>query len=85
MKFDPHTETPIEVRWQRLENVLTAENPDWEAVNYFWKRLKYDHKLTNDDIAAMFAGKYKSGRSFEKSTAYREMVTGLVRFYLKVS
>ena len=38
--------------------------------------------LDNSSVAAMFAGKYKSGRSFEKSTAYRQMVTGIVRLLI---
>jgi hypothetical protein len=79
-KFDPLKETPNHS--EMLAKILRDDRPEWALVDREWKRFKYDHKLNNDQIASMFAGKYKSGRSFEKSTAYREMITGIVRLLI---
>ncbi len=80
MKYDPLEETPN--HQAVLKQILEEERPDWKIVDREWKRFKHDLKLDNNGVAALFAGKYKSGRSFEKSTAYRQMVTGIVRLLI---
>lgn len=79
-KYDPLEETPN--HQAILKKILEDERPDWQIVDREWKRFKYDLKLDNNSVAALFAGKYKSGRSFEKSTAYKQMVTGIVRLLI---
>jgi len=79
-KYDPLKEAPN--HQAILKQILEDDRPDWKIVDREWKRFKYDLKLDNNGVAALFAGKYKSGRSFEKSTAYRQMVTGIVRLLI---
>jgi len=79
-KYDPLVETPN--HQAIIKQILEDENPDWGMVDREWKRFKYYLKLDNNGVAALFAGKYKSGRSFEKSTAYKQMVTGIVRLLI---
>lgn len=80
MKYDPTQETPN--HQAVLKHILDEERPDWKIVDREWKQFKHDLKLDNNGVAKLFAGKYKSGRSFEKSTAYRQMVTGIVRLLI---
>lgn len=51
---------------------------NWPTTFTEWKRIKLKYGWANETVAAMFAGKYKSGRAFEASTAYKKMVTGIV-------
>ena len=51
----------------------------WDQVNADWKVFKKVHKLDNAKVSEMLG--YKNARSFTKSSAYREVVEGLLRFY----
>ena len=51
---------------------------NWPTIFAEWKRIKLKYGWANETVAAMFAGKYKSGRAFEASTAYKKMVAGIV-------
>ena len=52
---------------------------NWEQTNAEWKAFKKCHNLDNAKVAEMLH--YKNARSFTKSSAYREVVGGLLRFY----
>lgn len=52
---------------------------NWEQTNAEWKAFKKRHNLDNAKVAEMLH--YKNARSFTKSSAYREVVDGLLRFY----
>lgn len=67
---------------ERRAHILQLSSPKWEIVRQEYDRLLYDHKLSETDIAGLFGDKYKSRRSFKQSTSYRNMVLGLVRFWL---
>lgn len=67
---------------ERRSHILTLASPKWEIVEQEYRRLLYDHKLTETDIAGLFGTKYKDRRSFKQSTSYRNMVLGLVRLWL---
>lgn len=51
----------------------------WDQVNADWKVFKKTHNLDNAKVSEMLG--YKNARSFTKSSAYREVVEGLLRFY----
>ena len=51
----------------------------WNETNAEWKAFKKIHNLDNAKVAEMLH--YKNARSFTKSSAYREVVDGLLRFY----
>ena len=51
----------------------------WDQVNADWKAFKKTHNLDNAKVSEMLG--YKNARSFTKSSAYREVVEGLLRFY----
>lgn len=52
---------------------------NWEQTNAEWKAFKKVHGLDNAKVAEMLH--YKNARSFTKSSAYRDVVEGLLRFY----
>lgn len=52
---------------------------NWEETNADWKAFKKFHNIDNAKVAEMLH--YKNARSFTKSSAYREVVVGLLRFY----
>ena len=51
----------------------------WEETNVDWKAFKKRHNLDNAKVAEMLH--YKNARSFTKSSAYRDVGEGLLRFY----
>lgn len=67
---------------ERRDHILKLQSPKWEIVEQEYRRMMYDHKLTETDIAGLFGTKYKDRRSFKQSSSYRNMVLGLVRLWL---
>ena len=52
---------------------------NWNETNAEWKAFKKNHNLDNAKVAEMLH--YKNARSLTKSSAYRDVVDGLLRFY----
>ena len=66
---------------ERRDHILQMQSPNWEIVKQEYDRLKFDHRLTDADIASWFD--YANVNSFRTSKAYRRVVTGVVRVWLK--
>lgn len=65
----------------RRAHILQLASPKWEIVKQEYNRLLSDHRLSETEIAADFG--YKSRATFKQSTAYKRVVTGIVRLWLK--
>ena len=68
---------------ERRAHIMQLHSPKWEIVKQEYDRMLYDHQLTETEIAGFFGDKYKDTRSFKQSTAYRNMILGLVRLWLR--
>lgn len=66
---------------ERVAAILQLKNPKWELVQQEYNRMLGDHRLSETEVAADFG--YKSRATFKQSTAYKRVVTGIVRTWLR--
>lgn len=66
---------------ERIAHILTLQSPKWEIVKEQYERMLSDHRISEVEIAAWFG--YKNKISFKQSSAYRRVVLGIVRLWLR--
>lgn len=67
--------------FEKIQHILTLQSPKWEIVREQYERMCGDHRITEAEIASMFG--YKNKISFKQSSAYRRIVLGIVRVWLR--
>lgn len=66
---------------EKIAHILTLQSPKWEIVKEQYERMCADHRIGEAEIAAWFG--YKNKISFKQSSAYRRIVLGIVRVWLR--
>ena len=66
---------------EKIHTIMSLQSPKWELVQEQYQRMKGDHGLTDAHIAADFG--YRSKHAFSNSSAYRRIVTGITRTWLR--
>jgi hypothetical protein len=69
----------------KIQAIMQLQSPRWELVQEQYERMKSDHRITDAEIEGMFGLKPGTppGNNFRNSSAYRRMVTGIVRVWLR--